>query len=391
MPAAAAVLLGSGPAAALLQVDAQTPVSIEKSVEPEVPAIGQPVEFTITVINEGTDVETDVTVTDVLPDGLSIPNGMAPFTSQGDYDVQTGIWTVGDVAMMTNAVLTIPAQLDVDQPCYVNTAELLPSTADSARGDLALAVVRNDVLTECVELSVESLGLVALPPFCSTGTSAQIVLTITNNGPSTATDVSLRASDVPTTLPNARFESCAGNNALECALPPLGFGESTTANFITDSFENATPFTASVAFSVTVGAEDYVSSNNDIVVSGTIPSTSNPTCNIETQIADGGGGCFIATAAWGATWDDNVVTLTRFRDEFLLHHGFGRRFVAWYYRTSPPFADYIRERPALRAGVRAGLTPVVMSIRYPWRTTATLVLLLGALGGWRRRRTKQTV
>ena len=86
--------------------------------------------------------------------------------------------------------------------------------------------------------------------------------------------------------------------------------------------------------------------------------------------------CFIATAAYGSWLDPKVMTLRVFRDRYLLTNEPGRRFVDFYYRHSPPIADYIRERETLRATVRAGLGALVFVIERPLVTTAGLWLLL---------------
>ena len=72
-----------------------------------------------------------------------------------------------------------------------------------------------------------------------------------------------------------------------------------------------------------------------------------------------GGGCFIATAAYGTALAPEVATLRRLRDRYLLTNTIGGAFVRAYYRVSPPIADFIRERDRLRALVRWGLTPIV--------------------------------
>ncbi|MEW6281732.1 MAG: CFI-box-CTERM domain-containing protein [Candidatus Eremiobacterota bacterium] len=95
-----------------------------------------------------------------------------------------------------------------------------------------------------------------------------------------------------------------------------------------------------------------------------------------------GGGCFIATAAYGSYLDPHVVTLRRFRDRWLLPCAPGRALVAAYYRWSPPVADAIASSSALRLATVAALTPVVFGLEYP----GVAVALLAAAGWlWRRR------
>ncbi|MFC1505097.1 CFI-box-CTERM domain-containing protein [Thermodesulfobacteriota bacterium] len=80
-----------------------------------------------------------------------------------------------------------------------------------------------------------------------------------------------------------------------------------------------------------------------------------------TAASEGGssGGCFIATAAYGSYFEDHVMILRQLRDDILLHSGIGKAFVAAYYKTSPPIADFIADHDTLRAMVRWGLAPVV--------------------------------
>jgi hypothetical protein len=47
------------------------------------------------------------------------------------------------------------------------------------------------------------------------------------------------------------------------------------------------------------------------------------------------------------------------RDDILLRSGIGKAFVAAYYKTSPPIAEFIADHDALRAMIRWGLAPVV--------------------------------
>jgi hypothetical protein len=85
-------------------------------------------------------------------------------------------------------------------------------------------------------------------------------------------------------------------------------------------------------------------------------------------INPGGGGCFIATAAYagsrrGAEVPREVVILQKFRDRYLMHTRWGKACVAMYYNVSPLMASYIAQRPWARAVARAVLKPVVWSVK----------------------------
>jgi len=78
---------------------------------------------------------------------------------------------------------------------------------------------------------------------------------------------------------------------------------------------------------------------------------------------DTSSGCFIATAAYGTPMAEEVGSLCKFRDDVLLKYPAGREFVKFYYATSPPIADFIRNKPGLKAMVREALKPLVISIK----------------------------
>jgi hypothetical protein len=82
----------------------------------------------------------------------------------------------------------------------------------------------------------------------------------------------------------------------------------------------------------------------------------------------GKSGCFIATAAFGSYLDPHVVVLRNFRDNFLLKSALGTAFVRFYYATSPPIADFIREHVVLRTVTRWLLTPLIYAVEYSLAT-----------------------
>ncbi|MCE2498066.1 MAG: hypothetical protein J4F28_03585 [Nitrosopumilaceae archaeon] len=79
-----------------------------------------------------------------------------------------------------------------------------------------------------------------------------------------------------------------------------------------------------------------------------------------------GGGCLIATAAYGSEMAPQVQLLREIRDGRLAQTHAGSSFVegfnAVYYSFSPHVADYERENPAFREMVRTLLTPMLYTL-----------------------------
>ncbi len=114
---------------------------------------------------------------------------------------------------------------------------------------------------------------------------------------------------------------------------------------------------------------------------GGISSTSSDSESSGGVSSGGGGGCFIATAAYGSLMAPYVKILCEFRDRILLPNRFGKSFVDFYYKYSPPAANFIAEHGDLRAMVRVALVPVVgiswITLKLGLGPTLLLMLLLG--------------
>jgi hypothetical protein len=74
------------------------------------------------------------------------------------------------------------------------------------------------------------------------------------------------------------------------------------------------------------------------------------------------GGCFIATAAYGTDTARELDMLREFRDEVLLPNSLGARLVSFYYRTSPPIANFVSQYEVVRTVVRVGLVDPIVKI-----------------------------
>lgn len=117
---------------------------------------------------------------------------------------------------------------------------------------------------------------------------------------------------------------------------------------------------------------------DDPVVVGTTATSTTPEEGTNIAPASGGGGgggCFIATAAYGSYLDPHVMVLRHFRDDVLLQNELGTAFVKFYYKHSPPIADFIAQHDTLRMLLRFVLTPVIFAVKYP--LVAGVFILLG--------------
>ena len=111
------------------------------------------------------------------------------------------------------------------------------------------------------------------------------------------------------------------------------------------------------------GQESSVS-KNDLAFS--IGSYSENDIEIKEIEGDGGGGCLIATAAFGSEMAPQVQLLREIRDNTVLQTESGTSFMTgfsqFYYSFSPAIADYERENPAFKESVKLTLTPLLSSL-----------------------------
>ena len=102
-----------------------------------------------------------------------------------------------------------------------------------------------------------------------------------------------------------------------------------------------------------------------VTTSGSTSPSGGSTNTPPPSTGGGGGGCFIATAAYGSYLDPHVMVLRHFRDNVLLQSELGTAFVTFYYKHSPPIADFIAQHDTLRMLFRFALTPLIFGAEYP--------------------------
>ena len=83
-------------------------------------------------------------------------------------------------------------------------------------------------------------------------------------------------------------------------------------------------------------------------------------------LEDNGGGCLIATAAFGSELSPQVQQLRELRDNAILNTKSGMTFMTtfnqFYYLFSPTIADFEREQPIFKEAIKVTLTPMLTTL-----------------------------
>jgi hypothetical protein len=154
-----------------------------------------------------------------------------------------------------------------------------------------------------------------------------------------------------------------------------------------DAVNGWADFSSNITYSnnrkfVVVSLEDGGTGDADGTANGIIVDPAGPASLFGGDSDDDGSqeGCFIATAAYGSYMEEHVMILRNFRDRILYSSDWGTAAVHFYYKYSPPLADFIAEHQNLRRVVRWGLLPVIglswitLQIGF-WQTLAALMIL----------------
>ena len=121
----------------------------------------------------------------------------------------------------------------------------------------------------------------------------------------------------------------------------------------------------SLVFVEEAGMDDAMPGDDEDVVTpdDTTPDDTTPD---DTVTPDDGGGCLIATAAYGSELAPQVQFLREIRDNSLLSTASGTSFMTgfnqFYYSFSPVVADIERENAVFRDVVRTAITPGVYAL-----------------------------
>ena len=155
-------------------------LAVDKLVNDSVPKYLDMIEYTIVVVNDGPDKSFNVTVGDLLPDGVKF------ISSDGRYDPVTGVWFVGDLDANESVTLKIVVQV-------IKVGNITNNVNVTGTGHDTNLTNNNDSVSvsvpDCVILDISK---VANSTVIVAGENVGYTVVINNYGPSVASDVVLK-------------------------------------------------------------------------------------------------------------------------------------------------------------------------------------------------------
>jgi uncharacterized repeat protein (TIGR01451 family) len=181
--------LANNTASAVL-IPQKADLALVKTVNNLRPNVGDIITFTLALTNNGPSTATNVQVSDPLPPSLVFQSALA---SQGSYDPFSGLWTVNNLTNGATAALTITAKVTTIQP-EVNAAVASADQFDSNPGNNSSSV---NVTPQYADLAITKVSSVDLAVPQTPGTPVTFTIRLENNGPDTATNVTVQDSLAP--------------------------------------------------------------------------------------------------------------------------------------------------------------------------------------------------
>ncbi len=256
---------------------------VTMAASPSTATVGQPVTLTATVTNLGGATATGVTLNETLATGPTIGTITA---SQGNCSrvnqaVTCALGTLANGASATVAVVLTPAAAGT----LTNTATVSATQSDpnTANNNASLAT---PVISPSADLAV---SLTDSPDPVAVNETLTYTVTVTNNGPSAATGVTMTdtlPAGVTFVSATPSQGSCSGTNTVTCSLGSLGIGVTATTTIRVTAPGAVGTLTATA--SVSAGQPDPNSGNNNTTASTSVVLPS-PLTNISTRAFVGTG------------------------------------------------------------------------------------------------------
>ncbi len=372
-------LVGTSP------VKAEVDLAISQTVSNDRPGPNEVVEFTITVENLGDESALNIQVTDILSTDLILPDNQIAIPSNGSYDLSLGIWSIDELPSSGTETLIIPVML-IETPsaqCVRNKASVQHALDIILNNNIAYSGLLLGGIEACNDVEVMFVGHDT--DGCTLDKRYYVSVNVRNNGIKNADNILLSVEQTSELIPNLSFISaqCKGNSGQSCLIGTLLPDENRQFYLISDVFYNNADTDVTLTLAVVMDEFDFAPENNQLIIEAIVPefvdSCPPPTPPMNLNIGSISPGCFIATAAYGTNLAPEIKILQNFRDQYLVTNKPGIYLVNWYYKYSPPIAQYISDKSWLKAIVRGALWPVIYSIKFPFIALFTFLLMLFAM------------
>jgi uncharacterized repeat protein (TIGR01451 family) len=245
-------------------------LALSRVETPAVAALDAPLTILLTITNHGPAMATDVVLTDALPVGVTLD---AAVPSQGscnpaDGRVSCALGALAPGASATVAVVVTPTALGT----LFNSASVRSPTNDP--------IGENNTATTTITVSPATaaevvVDKVAIPESVMVGESLTYLITVTNQGPATATDVELT-------------ETLPASVTLSSVTPSQGSCSALQDNRVTCALGSLAPRTnATVTLSVTPTAPERLTNTASVTSTAADPNGANNTLTRTTTVSTG--------------------------------------------------------------------------------------------------------
>ncbi|HET9667624.1 MAG TPA: DUF11 domain-containing protein, partial [Desertimonas sp.] len=239
-------------------------LSIAQSDAPDPALVGGTLVYTLTQSNVGPTAADGVTVTDTLPAGVAF---VSATSTRGSCSQSSGVVTCTFASLPSGATASQTITVMPTQPGTITNSASVAASAPSDPDTSNNAATTSTTVNPVADLALTKN---ATPNPVQAGRSLGYALTVTNNGPSTATGVTV-TDPLPATVSFAAASAsqgdCSGTTTITCNLGALASGAQATVTItVTADQAGTVTNTASVSSETT----DPSSSNNSATATATV-------------------------------------------------------------------------------------------------------------------------